>query len=105
MFDDQDGCEWVSFFWYRPTRVVPDQRPLNGCVCVLELEMASPGTSHVPIADQFSLLGTMHARRIQTDGYAVPLHQSLGCADPKNSAAAFAAEFLFQPPTPKKKFG
>ena len=31
---DQDWCEWVSFFWYRPTRVVPDQRPLNGCVCV-----------------------------------------------------------------------
>ena len=25
------GC----FFWYRPTRVVPDQRPLNSCVCVL----------------------------------------------------------------------
>jgi len=25
------GC----FFWYRPTRVVPDQRPLNGCVCVV----------------------------------------------------------------------
>ena len=23
-----------SFFWYRPTRVVPDKRPLNGCVCV-----------------------------------------------------------------------
>jgi len=23
------------FFWYRPTRVVLDQRPLNGCVCVL----------------------------------------------------------------------
>jgi len=21
-------------FWYRPTCVVPDQRPLNGCVCV-----------------------------------------------------------------------
>ena len=20
-------------FWYRPTRVVPDQRPLNGCCC------------------------------------------------------------------------
>jgi len=34
MFDDQDGCEWVSFFLYRPTQVVPDQRPLNGCVCV-----------------------------------------------------------------------
>ena len=22
------------FFWYRPTRVVPYKRPLNGCVCV-----------------------------------------------------------------------
>ena len=22
------------FFWYRPTRVVLDKRPLNGCVCV-----------------------------------------------------------------------
>ena len=22
------------FFWYWPTRVVPDKRPLNGCVCV-----------------------------------------------------------------------
>ena len=21
-------------FWYRPTRVVPDKRPLTGCVCV-----------------------------------------------------------------------
>jgi len=23
------------FFWYRPTRVVPDKRLLNGCVCVV----------------------------------------------------------------------
>ena len=23
------------FFWYRPTRVVPDKRLLNCCVCVL----------------------------------------------------------------------
>jgi len=32
------GWVWVSecFFWYRPTRVVPYQRPLNGCVCVCE---------------------------------------------------------------------
>ena len=30
------GWVWVGecFFWYWPTRVVPDQRPLNGCVCV-----------------------------------------------------------------------
>jgi len=39
MSDDQDGCEWVSFFWYRPTRVVPDQRLLNGCVCVCTFSM------------------------------------------------------------------
>ena len=26
-------CMGECFFWYRPTRVVPDQRPLNGCVC------------------------------------------------------------------------
>jgi len=28
------GWVWVGecFFWYRPTRVVSDQRPLNGCV-------------------------------------------------------------------------
>ena len=30
------GWVWVGecFFWYRPTRVVPDKRTLNGCVCV-----------------------------------------------------------------------
>ena len=28
-----------SSFWYRPTRVVPDQRPLNGrCCCCVSLE-------------------------------------------------------------------
>ena len=29
------GLVWVGecFFWYRPTRVIPDKRPLNGCVC------------------------------------------------------------------------
>ena len=37
MYDDQDGCEWVSFFQYRPTRVVPDQRPLDGCMFCLKL--------------------------------------------------------------------
>jgi len=30
------GWVWVGecFFWYRPTRVVPDRGPLNGCVRV-----------------------------------------------------------------------
>ena len=29
------------FFWYRPTRVVPDQRPLNGrcCCCCLRVNL------------------------------------------------------------------
>jgi len=35
------GWVWVGecFFWYRPTRVVPDQRPLNGrcCCCISNL--------------------------------------------------------------------
>jgi len=37
---DDGGCPMVGmgvgecFFWYRPTRVVPSKRPLNGCVCV-----------------------------------------------------------------------
>jgi len=40
MEEDDKGCQMIRlgvsgcFFWYRPTRVVPDQRPLNGCVCV-----------------------------------------------------------------------
>ena len=28
-------CVGECFFWYRPTRVVPDKGPLNGCVCVI----------------------------------------------------------------------
>ena len=28
------GMNGECIFWYRPTGVVPDQRPLNGCVCV-----------------------------------------------------------------------
>ena len=36
------GWVWVGecFFWYWPTRVVPDQRPLNGCVCVICCQLA-----------------------------------------------------------------
>ena len=34
---------WVGrcFFWYRSTRVVPDQRPLNGCVCLMKCNDSS----------------------------------------------------------------
>ena len=35
------GWVWLGefFFWYRPTRVVPDKGPLNGCVCVISTAM------------------------------------------------------------------
>ena len=43
MSDDQDGV-WVGecFFWYRPTRVVLDKRPLYGCVCVCVCVISQP---------------------------------------------------------------
>ena len=32
-----------SSFWYRPTRVVPDQRPLNGrCCCCISIRNGQP---------------------------------------------------------------
>ena len=31
-------CVSGCFFWYWPTRVVLDQRPLNGCVCMCVLQ-------------------------------------------------------------------
>ena len=50
MFDDQDGCEWVSFFWYQFTWVVPDQRPLKVlCVCVSVL-IICPGRQSLSFA-------------------------------------------------------
>ena len=43
MEEDDKGCPMIRmgecFFWYRPTRVVPDKRPLNGCMCVCTYPM------------------------------------------------------------------
>ena len=41
------GWVWVGecLFWYRPTRVVPDKRPLNGCVCVSRTEQMNESLS------------------------------------------------------------
>jgi len=59
------GWVWVGecFFWYRPTRVVPDQRPLNGCVyvCVFYYMMCRWGQSvifmvEVSVLSFFSVL-------------------------------------------------
>ena len=38
------------FFWYQPTRVVPDQRPLNGrccCCCIFSSEVTKYGFCHI----------------------------------------------------------
>ena len=33
------------FFWYRPSRVVQDKGPLNGCVfCVVQIEQSVQST-------------------------------------------------------------
>jgi len=37
------------FFWYRPARIVPDQRPLNGCVCVVSSVDVVGQTNHLVI--------------------------------------------------------
>ena len=43
------GWVWVGecFFWYRPTRVVPDQRLLNGSVCVCVRVQWTNWTIHI----------------------------------------------------------
>jgi len=46
------GVSGESSFWYRPTRVVPDQRPLNGrCCCYVTFSSSvtvDASTSHCP---------------------------------------------------------
>ena len=45
------------FFWYRPTRVVPDQRPLNGrCCCLLLLFEQIAGLSG-PVGEMIQATG------------------------------------------------
>jgi len=64
------GWVWVgeSSFWYRPTRVVPDQRPLNGrcccCCCFPRLPYSaittpfqSPFVATIP---PYFILGSLH---------------------------------------------
>ena len=48
------GWVWVGecFLWYRPTRVVPDQRPLNGCCCCW-LPLTVSCFSKIPIGFTF----------------------------------------------------
>jgi len=52
------GWVWVGecFFWYRPTRVVPDQRPLNGhccCCCNSVLQAGHPYFAQPTVLQHF----------------------------------------------------
>ena len=54
------ACVWVGecFFWYRSTRVVPYQRPLNGCVCVCYFGCWLARTTHTTLGDRsFAVAG------------------------------------------------
>jgi len=78
------GWVWVGecFFWYRPTRVVPDQRPLNGrrCCCCCPGLPKWAGTRKVKPLDfteardsewQWHRLGHMQVcTSLQTDNHA-----------------------------------
>jgi len=73
-----------SSFWYRPTRVVPDQRPLNGrCCCCIPIYLFSEifsGVSRGPICSSctrahspvwpplLGTLGVVHKGRPQRGG-------------------------------------
>jgi len=39
-----------SCFWYRPTRVVPDQRPLNGRV-IVKVPLCADTTTNVAVIE------------------------------------------------------
>ena len=54
-----------SSFWYRPTRVVPDQRPLNGrcCCCCYLLSRTFNTAAHVAQISTLPLAGKICNRR------------------------------------------
>jgi len=75
MSDDQDGCEWVNvFFWYRLTRVVPDKRPLNGCVCGLTylLHKSKMGRKF-PRRDEYLTIGSVRCLGRQSSVVTISL--------------------------------
>jgi len=74
------------FFWYQPTRVVPDKGPLNGCVCVRCLLPVWP-----------PVMGVTGNKCIAARKVATPLRE-LTC----HSVICHPAEVTF-PPLPQPK--
>jgi len=74
MSDDQGGCVGECLLWYWSTRVVPDKRPLNGCVCVFVCVYLTY-LKLLPVLLNCKLLNNcdIHANRImhRTDQYAI----------------------------------
>ena len=68
---------WVGecFFWYRPTRVVPDQRPLNGCVCVCVCLCMDP--SYEQVTDDCVCAGLTITRKWTVYSWIVRPHWAL----------------------------
>jgi len=65
------GWVWVGecFFWYRPTRVVPDQRPLNGrcccCCCTQYFTNTDKFTKFIPVDCSFPKISWKFANNVQ----------------------------------------
>ena len=65
------------FFWYRPTRVVPDQRPLNGrccCCCVYVCVLIAATKPDGPTGKRKSV---MHDFKLSADGRLVITDDSM----------------------------
>ena len=70
--------EW--FFWYRPTRVVPDKRPLNGCVCVCVCCLRHSGTTVGRQTYDRTVSGSIPGWALLRHDFVhthVPLHQAV----------------------------
>jgi len=108
MSDDQDGCEWVSFFWYQPTREVPDHThththtfngPLSGTTQVSRYQKGKTNLDFTGARDtewQWHQLGHMQVcTSLRTDNHSTPplCFLQAGCPScrPTNSVNALKA--------------
>jgi len=68
-------------FWYWPTRVVPDKRPLNGCVCV-----------HCVVSGEFERY--IIVRAADLDAADAPFYVNINILENPGSAAYRNARYL-----------
>jgi len=63
-----------SPFWYRPTWVVPDKGPLNGCVCVCVYAVSAVAATRVSNVQQATVCGRYN-RHHRAHPHRYRLHQ------------------------------